>query len=459
MSRVITRAQRDWLEAEIAGWRDLGFLSADQTERLLGLYETKEAFAARQQSLGLLTLLAIAATFIGLGVLLLIGYNWDQMPSSLKITAIFGAVIGTHALGFRLRYQTGWRQLSEVFFFLGCLFYGSAMWLLAQIFNISSSNYDALWWWALGSLPFALMLDTVLLPLLVAALLSLWVGFDVLSLDRLFWGLPDGAYSLPLLVAPGLYWSYRKGSALGVGIYVPVLAWWLVLLPIAWKLEANPTFFIGAVGSLMVLVAAMHPPGSEMAIPFRFYGVAIVGATLLPLGFYQFNKEVMNGTDIHAISGVEQMVMILIVAALTLTLAFFLQRSTAGDQSVARRSFADSLREIAGRQAIPCGLLGLFAFLALWSPVTGDAWVPTIAANAAMIGLAFWLIRLGLVEDRGRPFAVGVAYLLLWAVLRYIDLFGAFGGMLGAASIFFLCGAALFSVGLYWRNRKAVSLG
>jgi uncharacterized membrane protein len=458
MSRVITRSQRDWLEAEIAGWRALGLVSAEQMESLLGLYETKEAFAARQQSRGLLTLLAVAATFIGLGVLLLIGYNWDQMPSSLKVTAIFGAVIGSHALGFRLRYQTGWRRLSEVFFFLGCLFFGSAMWLLAQIFQISSSNYDALWWWALGSLPFALLLDTILLHLLVAALLSLWVGFEVLSLDRLFWGVPDGAYSLPLLVSPGLLWSYRKGSAVGVGIYVPVLTWWLVLLPIAWKLEVNPTYFIGAVGSLMLLVAAMHHPRSEMAIPFRFYGVAIVGATLLPLGFFQFNKGVMNGPDTHAISGVEQMLMILVVAAMTLTLAYFLQRSTAGDETVAERSFVDSLREIAGRQAIPCGLLGLFAFLALWIPVTGDPWVPTIAANAAMIGLAFWLIRLGLAEDRGRPFGAGVAYLLLWAVLRYIDLFGAFGGMLGAALIFLLCGAALFGVAFYWRNRKAVSL-
>ena len=238
---------------------------------------------------------------------------------------------------------------------------------------------------------------------------------------------------------------------------MPVLAWWLVLLPIAWKLEANPAYFIGAVGSLMLLVAAMHPPRSEMAIPFRFYGVAIVGATLLPLGFYGFNKEVMNGPGTHALSGVEQMLIILIVAAMTLTLAYFLQRSTVEGKAVAQRSFVDSLREIIGRQAISCGLLGLFAFLALWIPVTG-APVPTIVANAAMIGLAFWLIRLGLAEDRGRPFGAGVAYLLLWAVLRYIDLFGAFGGMLGAALIFFLCGAALFGVAFYWRNRKAVSL-
>ena len=71
-----------------------------------------------------------------------------------------------------------------------------------------------------------------------------------------------------------------------------------------------------------------------------------------------------------------------------------------------------------------------------------------------MLGLAIWLIRIGLREDRGRPFAAGVMYFLFWSILRYIDLFGDFGGILGAALMFFLCGAALFGVALFWRRRK-----
>jgi hypothetical protein len=89
----------------------------------------------------------------------------------------------------------------------------------------------------------------------------------------------------------------------------------------------------------------------------------------------------------------------------------------------------------------------------------GDAWLPTVAANIAMVAIALWLIRFGLNVGRGRPFGAGVIYLLLWAVLRYIDLFGQFGGMLGASLMFFLCSGALMGVALYWRNRKAVYLG
>jgi hypothetical protein len=88
--------------------------------------------------------------------------------------------------------------------------------------------------------------------------------------------------------------------------------------------------------------------------------------------------------------------------------------------------------------------------------VFGEPLVPTVLANLALIGLALWLMQVGLREDRGRPFTAGVLLFVLWCVLRYIDLFGDFGGMLGASLMFFLCGAALFAVAQYWRRRKVV---
>ncbi len=459
MSRESTRAQRDWLENEVAAWQRMGVIAAEQAQTIRGLYESPEIIEARQHSKGLFTLLALAATFVGLGVFLLIGYNWELMPAPFKVAAIFATLIGTHAGGLMLRYQYNSRRPSEVFFFLGCLLFGAAMFLLGQIFHVTSSNYDAIWWWALCTLPFALLLDTALLHLLFAALLSMWIGFEILSLDRLIWRLPSAGYSVPFLIAPGVVWAYRKNSDKVLSIYVPVLTWWLVLQPIAWKLHANPTYFIGATGALLLLAAALHPARSAMAIPYRFYGVTIVGGTLIPLSFHAFNEAAHSWNErVGARSGVEQVLFILILGAVALIAAYFLQRKSHPDDVTPRRTLAESLRESVQHQAVPLGLLALFVFLALWSPLTHDPWVPTIAANAAMVAIAFWLIRLGLAEERGRPFGAGVAYLLLWAVLRYIDLFGQFGGMLGAALMFFLCGAALFGVALYWRQRKAVSL-
>lgn len=459
MNRAATRAQRDWLEGEITAWRAMGLIDQESAGTLLGLYESRESLEARQQTRGLLTMLALAVVLIGLGVLLLIGYNWERMPAPLKITAIFGALIGTQAAAYGLRYRPGWRRVSEVVFFLGCLFYGAAIGLLAQIFHIESSNYDAIWWWAVGVLPFALLLDTILLHLLFAGLLALWLGFEVFSLERLFWGMPSAGYSLPVLVAPGLWWAYRKSSATTVGIYVPLLAWWVVLQPIAWKMQANPSFFIGAVGSLMLLLAALHPPRSEMALPYRLYGVALVGATLVLLSFHGFNEEVARNGRTLWIGGVEQMTLILILTAAALIAAFFLQPKSLDQATDGEVSLLESLWQFASRQWLPLGLLGLFAILAALGTRATDPWVPTIAANIAMVAVALWLVRFGLREDRSRAFVAGVVYLLLWAVLRYVDLFGEFGGMLGASLMFFFCGGALTGVALYWRNRKAVPLG
>jgi hypothetical protein len=99
------------------------------------------------------------------------------------------------------------------------------------------------------------------------------------------------------------------------------------------------------------------------------------------------------------------------------------------------------------------------AGLAAWTALGVEgALVPTVVANAAMVVFALWLMHVGLRSDRGAAFSAGVLYFLLWAVLRYIDLFSNFLGMLGAALMFFLCGAALFGVAQFWRRRKEVHL-
>jgi hypothetical protein len=150
--------------------------------------------------------------------------------------------------------------------------------------------------------------------------------------------------------------------------------------------------------------------------------------------------------------GVEQMLLILIMTAATLSVAYFMQRTSRDHVTRNQGSHIELLWEIVLRYWVPIRFLALFAFLVVYEPTTTEAWLPT------MVALALLLIRFGLNEDRGRPFAVGVGYLLFWAVLRYVDLFGAFGGLRGASLMFFLCGAAMLGVALHWRKRKVVPL-
>ncbi len=443
--RAITTKQRAWLLDELRLWRRDAIVTEQQAQRIADLYEGAGELAEKGRSRAVFILMAAAAMLVGLAALLLIGYNWDDLSRGIKLAIVLGTIALTHAAGFSLRYRRNSPALSETVFFLGCLFYGAGIWLVAQVFHINAHYPDGIWWWAVGVLPFALCLETRLLHALLVGLLALWAGQEVLNFGHLGgwlfgrWDfLPNGAYSLPLLALPGIVWAYRKQSVKTLGMYVPLLAWWTVLQVFAWQLDSNPIYFVGSVGALLLVVAESHMAGSRFAIPYRYYGSLLVGGALVPLSFYDLNKHLVG--EWAGLVGPPALLGLLALAVVLLI-----------------------HRTVPRRQAIPLGLALLMAILPLMmagcrnsSCADAAALLPTILVNVAMVAAAFWLMQLGLQEDRGRPFGAGVLYFLLWAVLRYVDLFGDFGGMLGAAMMFFICGGALFGVARYWQGRKEV---
>jgi hypothetical protein len=441
--RAITAKQRAWLLDELSLWRRDAIVTEQQAQRIANLYEGAGEMAERGRSRAVFVLMAASATLVGLAALLLIGYNWDQLSRLTKLAIVLGVIALTHAAGFYLRYRRNAPALSENVFFLGCLFYGAGIWLVAQVFHINAHYPNGVWWWVLGVLPFALCLETRLLHALLVGLLGLWAGMEVLNFGHLGgwlfgrWDfLPNGAYSLPLLALPGMVWAYRKQSVQTLSLYVPLLAWWTVLQVFAWQLGSNPFYFVGSVGALLLVVAESHAAGSRFSIPYRYYGSLLVGGVLVPLSFYELNQHLVGEWASRVGPPT-----LLAVLGLAVVLAVH--------------------RTVPRGQAIPLGLALLMAVLPLLtagcrgsSCADAAALLPTILVNVAMVAGAFWLMQVGLQEDRGRPFGAGVLYFLLWAVLRYVDLFGDFGGMLGAALMFFMCGGALFAVARYWQGRK-----
>ncbi|MEK6234232.1 MAG: DUF2157 domain-containing protein [Planctomycetales bacterium] len=157
--RYLSDRQRSWLEDELTYWSDQQIITGYQSEEILNLYETQQDVSRRKRSLALFALMGIASLLFGLAVLLLIGYNWEAMPRAVKLLTIFGVLAGTHSAAFYLYRREQFQRLSQTAFFLGCLFYGAAIWLVAQVFHINAHYPDGVLWWALGVLPFALLLD------------------------------------------------------------------------------------------------------------------------------------------------------------------------------------------------------------------------------------------------------------------------------------------------------------
>ncbi len=444
----LPNAVRRWLRDALPSWQAAGLVAPEQAAGILALYEGEEEAGRRGRSLVSFALSGMGALLFGLAALLLIGFNWEAMPASVKLVTVLAVVAGTHAVGLAMRASAP--RLSEVVSFLGCLFYGCGIWLVAQVYNLDAHYPDGVWWWAVGVLPFALLLDSLLLHLLYAVLITVWAGMEIFGFLTvppwwLFgWGwLPNGAWGLPLLALPGLVWGYRRGSPVAVGLYVAVLTLWVVAQALVWMFGLGPfiIFWVGSIGALLLLMAEAHDEGDAMAIPYRLWGTLITAGILIPMSSWYFWAEIARFIASH-----DGYLHYRFVG--TAAFAFLCLAAVAGWVlgRVARRG---AFR----RAAFPAALFALMLVgaltVGLLSPDTA-ALLPTFAANAAMIGLAVYLINVGARDERVRPFGAGVLYFLVWAIARYIDLFQGAGGMLAAAAIFALCGLALFIIARFW---------
>ncbi len=246
--------------------------------------------------------------------------------------------------------------------------------------------------------------------------------------QRWYW--PNAAYTLPLLAFPGVGWAYRKRSAVTVALYVSVLAWWIVLQPFAWRSPELSICVMGVTGALLLVIGENHTTGSRFSIPYRLLGAGITGSALLFLSTIRF-VDIWTRHEFHWRNLDVCVFVLLVTASIICGIAVVKQR-----RSSVALSVIGHLKQMVSRQYIPFGLIGLMCGVLVWNTFGGDPAFAAVLANVAMLFLAYWLISLGLQEDRSRPFAAGVGYFLLWAIVRYIDLFGGFGGMLGAALCF-----------------------
>jgi uncharacterized membrane protein len=467
--RPLPDRQRDWLQTELDHWIEEGLITPEQRAGIVGQYESKGDVSRKKQSRGVFVLQAIAMSLVALAMLLLIGFNWESLPGGLRIAVVLGAMLAAHATGVWLRWTRQKPLAGEIATFLGCFLYGCGIWQIGQVFHISSDNADGAWVWAIGILPFALLLESSLLHAFLVAVLAIWVGAEILGFGSSqwwgWWRVPSGCYTLPLLTAPGILWSYRRNATKTLAMYLPLVAWWLILLPISWSQgEFNPIYFVGVMAALFLAVAEAHRVGNPLSIPFRFYGAIVTVGFLFLLSFADLQRELLGRSgEWYLFPGIALLVVGLgVIAGLARWGAPHAEDSPA------------FLVRCGQRYWLPAGLIVLYTGLSLWSLLWGYAgsdyqvrsslmiWdltilIPCLVTNIATVAMAVWLMRVGLREDRSGPFFGGVVLFLAWAFARYVDLFGGVGGMLGAALMFFLCGAGLFGLARFWSQRKGSS--
>lgn len=441
----LSRAVRQWLEAETPRWLSRRLLSESQLTSILALYEGRAQADRSSGQRFLKIMMGLASLLTGLAALLLIGSNWDEIPRASKLLVIFGSVAATHGYAFYLSARSGRSTGTDTLHFLGCLLFGAGIWLVAQVFHINAHYPDGLLWWGLGTLPFLLALGSTPLHLLYVALLGSWAGAEMFGFPRLsFWwfhnaGLPNGAYSLLLLALPGWLLARQGRSPTALGAYVVLLGSWLSFQGFLWLEDEANIFHLGLVASFMLMMALRRPIGNPLRLPFLSISVTMALIILSILSFHDLTEDLISGSAISekALWFLPSLVVLLL--------------------SLAAAKGAAHNRIPLYIAAIMALALGVRAFESTYTDHTAAGWFLTAAANILMIWTAIWTMNRGLEEDDGKFFSQGAVWFLIWAVMRYADLFGDVGGMAGASLLFLVCAAGIYLLARTWKNRRGLS--
>ncbi len=412
---------REWLAKESQLWHEQGILQPGQRDQILARYPEEEAGAGRMA----FVLRAFGVLLFGAAVMLVVGHNWSDLARGERLATVVAGVALLQGLG--CWYTFNARRTGSVLGHLaGCLMFGAGIALVGQTYHMDAHSPDALLAWCLGTMPFALALESALLHLATIALASVWIMMEMgehsYSSSPQLIGL---RLTFLLLLLPAAVTAYRNRAPIIAGA-------------IAWALMANWFNFGGGATTpcfvLPLALAALHPIGSAYGRGFRFVGA--LGVTIITLIIGMLGRSISSSSDTRLLRDP-------LLLTLTLVAAGWALWAGKRDKDVSRTWPA----------AIALGTLavGLGHELGLKSEVI-DALIKA-GANVLTLATAVWLVRTGLGEGRLRPYVYGSLVFLAWLTARYVDIAKDFG-MLGTAGFFAVIGVILFILARVWRAQK-----
>ncbi len=192
-----------WLATQLDEWVAQRLLSREQALAIRKHYPEPKAATPW----GMIIFTGIGAVVIGLGVILLFAYNWDEMPKAAKLAVVFGALAAAHTAGIALFRGAGWRRaLGDTACLLGTMLFGAGIWLIAQIYHIDEHYPNAFLVWCLGALAMAWVMPSAMQGMLAAVLATIWVCCEARDFQHAFTWAPP----LIMLALGALAWRLRS---------------------------------------------------------------------------------------------------------------------------------------------------------------------------------------------------------------------------------------------------------
>jgi uncharacterized membrane protein len=203
------------LAGETRQWVEEGLVSVEQAESILARYEPSNtlllgrglARTVRRDRL-VHALALVGAVSVGLGVILFFAANWDAIPPFVRLAALLGGIVALYGAGDRVRSSRP--RVGEAFLLLGCLLFGASLFLVSQMFNVSTHDPLAFLVWAGLAAAGAVILRSQAFVALAVVTFGAWMVSELV----------DAKVAEAVVVALPVYGTalYAAGTRFGVAV-------------------------------------------------------------------------------------------------------------------------------------------------------------------------------------------------------------------------------------------------
>ena len=151
------------IRKDLAELVDNNVISKEVSERIDAHYQSKDSKSAHHIFIAFGVL---GATLIGLGIILILAHNWDQLSRLVKsiiafIPLVLAQILCTYTLISKNENRT-WSESSSVLLFFGI---GACISLISQIYNIPGNVSSFVITWMLLALPLVYLFKSSLVSL------------------------------------------------------------------------------------------------------------------------------------------------------------------------------------------------------------------------------------------------------------------------------------------------------
>jgi uncharacterized membrane protein len=426
--RLIRLLKRD-IAREAAEWVDENLITENQAEQICQRYGI-DFQQTKNRSFAYTVLVGLGFLFIGLALITLIGGNWEDIPRAVRMGGLILLTLGTQCIAFKKR-MDGYEHAATWLFFLGNLFYGASIILIAQIYHLGEHMPDGIFWWALGCLPIALLLKNPWL-MLQSLLLSLIWFFTEIDLDFF----------------PTLF-----------PLFIVCAGWLLIRGP------QNTLLFLTTLTGFGLWVEYSLASLWRTVHWFNFHAEHLAVSIAMFICFYQFSQWLGQKKSVIT----KDYGTILAIWSLRFGLICMLILSFEDPWKELIRAYWDyqlSMFVVVGIFAVVAMLFSwqvnrlrsAFCLLSFYVAslftvlsVENDQYAVyfQIIFNLALIATGIWLIVRGIHSGISHYFFLGVSAILLTAFMRYVDLIGDY---VGGALLFAVFAALLLGAAKYWKS-------